>query len=110
MYLIFGTVLTLIYLVCACCTVCLLYSKMLRPSTAQGTCAVIWGVGGGEGLEQRVRSLVWLQSCGLLRCNLVLADGGLDETGRAIATRLARRFPELTLCGPQELEQYMEQT
>lgn len=110
MYFIFGTVLALICLVCVCCTVCLLFGQILRPNSAQGTWAVIWGVGGGEGLEQRVRSLVWLQSCGLLRCNLVLADGGLDETGRAIAIRLAHRFPELTLCSRQELEQYMEQT
>lgn len=109
MCFVFGAVLALICLASICCTVCLLYSKMLRPHSAQGTWAVIWGVGGGEGLEQRVRSLVWLQSCGLLRCDLVLADGGLDETGRAIAIRLAYRFPELTLCSRQELEGYMKQ-
>ena len=110
LYYIFGTVLTLICLACICCTVCLLCSRVLCPDSAQGTCAVIWGVGCGEGLEQRVRSLIWLQSCGLLRCDLVLADGGLDEAGRAIATRLACRFPELTLCSGQELERYMKQT
>ena len=87
-----------------CCTACLLYSQMLRPHSARGTWAVVWGFGGGEGLEQRVRSLMWLQSCGLLRCAVVVADAGLDEDGRALAIRLTGRYPALTLCSRQELE------
>ena len=90
-------------LVCICCTVCLLYSKILRPHSQNGTCTVVLGRGAGEELEQRVRSLVWLRSCGLLCCELVLADGGLNEEGRALAVRLAGRYPGVILCSRQEL-------
>ena len=91
-------------LIVVCCAGCLLYSCLLCPHTAQGTLAVVWGTGTGEGLEQRVRSLMWLQSCGVLCCTVVLADGGLDENGRRLAAGLAARYPGLALCSAQELE------
>lgn len=109
MYVILEVLLAVLVLVCTCCIACVLYSELLRPHSAQGIWAVVWGVGAGEGLEQRVRSLIWLRSCGLLCCNLVLADGGLDENGRALAARLAGRYPGLTLCTRQELEQRLGQ-
>ena len=104
MHPVFGSVLTAICLSGICCIACLLYSQMLRPNSARGTWAVVWGTGNGEELEQRVRSLMWLQSCGLLRCCVVLVDGGLNESGRALVARLAGRYPTLTLCSRQELE------
>lgn len=109
MHVFFGSVLVLICMAGLCCIACLLYSKMLRPPSAQGTLAVVWGVGAGEELEQRVRSLVWLQECGLLRCDLVVADAGLNADGRALATRLAGRYPTLTLCTREELERRMNE-
>lgn len=105
MYPVLVALLALISMIGMCCTVCMLYSQMLRPHAAHGTWAVVWGFGSGEGMEQRVRSLMWLRSCGLLRCSLMLADGGLDEEGRALAVRLAGRYPGLILCSRQELEQ-----
>ncbi|MBE6972412.1 MAG: hypothetical protein E7440_00815 [Ruminococcaceae bacterium] len=108
MYVFFGSVLALACMAGLCCVVCLLYSKMLRPHSARGTMAVVWGVGAGEELEQRVRSLVWLQECGLLRCTVMIADVGLNEEGRALAARLAGRYPVLTLCTREELEQRMD--
>lgn len=109
MHIILEAVLVLLGLAGICCTACLLYSCLLRPHTTQGTWAVVWGFGAGEGLEQRVRSLIWLQTCGLLRCKLIVADGGLDESGRALAARLAGRYPGLTLCSRQELERRLSQ-
>lgn len=109
MYVLFGSVLALIGMAGMCCIACLLYSKMLRPHSAQGTLAVVWGVGAGEELEQRVRSLMWLQECGLLRCAVIVVDGGLNAEGRALAVRLAGRYPVLTLCTRQELEQRMKE-
>jgi len=103
--LFYGIILALICMAGLCCAACMLYCQMLCPHSAQGTWAVVWGFGSGEGLEQRVRSLMWLHSCGLLRCSLMLADGGLDETGRALAVRLVERYPALTICSRQELEQ-----
>ena len=100
--------LTMLVLACISCIACILYSKLLFPQTAGETWAVIWGFDCGEGLEQRVRSLMWLRSCGLLRCAVVVADGGLNEDGRALAVRLAGRYPGLTLCSPGELERLSE--
>ena len=109
MRIILATALSLSLLTGMCCTACFLYSYMLRPCTGQGTWAVVSGFGAGEGLEQRVRSLVWLQSCGLLRGKLVLADVSLNEEGRALAVRLAGRYPCLTLCTRQELERRLKE-
>lgn len=108
MYLLFGIVLALICMAGICCTACLLYSKMLCPHVARGTWAVVWGRKSGEELEQRVRSLVWLQNCGLLRCTVLVVDDGLDAEGRALAVRLAERYPTVNLYSRQALERLLE--
>lgn len=110
MYLVIGSVLALVCLSGLCCIVCLLYSKMLCPHTARGTWAVVWGRNGGEELEQRVRSLVWLQSCGLLRCAVLLVDDGLNAEGRALAVRLAQRYPSVSLYSRQVLERRLPES
>lgn len=104
MELILDGVLVLLGLAGMFCLACGLFCRLLLPDSPYGTWAVVWGSGAGEELEQRVRGLMWLQSCGLLRCTVVVADGGLDETGRALAVRLAARYPTLVLCSRQELE------
>ena len=109
MYVLLGSVLAFACMAGFCCIVCLLYSKMLCPRSPRGTAAVVWGVGKGEELEQRVRSLVWLQECGLLQCTVIIVDAGLNEDGVALAARLTTRYPALTLCDREELEQLMNQ-
>lgn len=104
-YLVFGSILAFICLAGLCCVVCMLYSKMLCPHTGNGTWAVVWGRNSGEELEQRVRSLAWLQNCGFLRCTVLLVDDGLDAEGRALAVRLAERYPTVNLYSRQLLEQ-----
>lgn len=47
--------------------------------------------GGGEGLEQTVRGLVWLRRTGLWRGEIVIEDCGLDREGLALARALAER-------------------
>ena len=109
MYVFLGCVLALNFMAGLCCIACLLYGQMLRPHSARGTLTVVWGVGAGEELERRVRSLMWLQECGLLRCAVMVVDGGLNAEGRALAVRLAGRYPALTLCTRQELEQRIKE-
>lgn len=53
--------------------------------------AVVSARGGGEGLEQTVKGLVWLRSTGLWRGEIVIEDCGLDEAGAALARALAER-------------------
>ena len=57
-----------------------------------GRCAarfVVSARGGGEGLEQTVKGLLWLRRTGLWRGGIVIEDQGLDEDGAAIARALA---------------------
>lgn len=98
------------FLVCAVgiyCLVCLFLGHLMLPGTSRGTWVIVWGVGAGDDLEQRVRGLMSLQNWGLLRCSVVIADAGLDDRGRALAARLIGRWPTLTLCTKQELEYRM---
>ena len=100
--------LVLMMVVGMCCIGCVLYCRILLPGKACDMWAVVWAQGAGEDLEQRVRCLMWLHSCGLLRCAVVIADAGLDEQGRDLAERLLERWPLLTLCSPQQLTHPME--
>ena len=86
------------------CFACVAFGRLLLPETGRGTWVIIWADGAAEELEQRVRSLMWLQSWGLLRCSVLLVDAGLEEAGRAVAARLAGRWPALTLCTRREVE------
>lgn len=47
--------------------------------------------GGGEGLEQTVRGLLWLRRTGLWRGEVVIEDCGLDKDGLALARALAEK-------------------
>ncbi len=82
-------------LIAAVCGGCLLYGRLLCPHCDAGICAVVWAQGDGEGVEQRVRCLMWLHHCGLLRCTVAVADAGLNEEGRKLVALLARRYPTL---------------
>lgn len=70
---------------------------------------MVWGAGAGEELERRVRSLIWLRECGLLRCTVVVVDDGLNEEGRVLAACLARRYPVLELCTREELDKRVKE-
>lgn len=91
------TAIVLLLAIGFCTLVCTVYSRVLTPDSAEDTWAVVRGIGPGDGLEQRVRSLMWLRSLGLLRCRVVLAVGALDADGQVLARNLARRWPELEL-------------
>ena len=91
------TAIVLLLAMVFCTAVCTLYSWILTPDSGDNTWTVVRSVGPGEGLEQRVRSLMWLRACGLLRGRVVVLDNGLDADGRQLALRLARRWPELEI-------------
>ncbi len=91
------TAIILLLAMAFCTLICTLCSRVLTPDSAEDTWAVVRGFGPGDGLEQRVRSLMWLRSWGLLRCRVILADSGLDADGRQLALNLARRWPDLEI-------------
>lgn len=72
------------------CVVWLAYGWLLLP----GRCpvrAVVSASGSGDGLEQTVRGLLWLQRSGLWRGDIAIQDDGLDPAGVSLALTLARR-------------------
>ena len=84
-----------------------LFGLLLRPLPGRGANVVIPGRGEGEGLEQQVRSFLWLRGMGLLRCPIVIADAGLTPAGWELATRLTARWPEVILWPAGELGDYI---
>ena len=52
---------------------------------------VVDAQGGGDGLEQTVKALLWLRRTGLWWGEVVIRDRGLDAGGEAVARALARR-------------------
>ncbi len=72
------------------CLVWLAYGWLLLP----GRCPirmVVTASGSGEGLEQTVKGLLWLQKNRLLTGAIAIQDGGLNEEGLMLALTLARR-------------------
>ena len=80
----------------------LAYGWLLLP----GRCPVrtmVNASGDGDGLEQTVKSLLWLRRSGLLQGEIAICDAGLSQSGLLIAMTLARqngvefcgRVPEL---------------
>lgn len=52
---------------------------------------IIEARGGGEGLEQSVKALLWLRRTGLWWGEVVIEDCGLSREGEALARALAQR-------------------
>ena len=71
---------------------------------------VVRGKGNGEGLEQRVRELLWLRQSNLFRGNIVIVDCGLNEQGRALARLLCANTDEVFLCSAENLPQLILDT
>lgn len=79
------------------CLVWLAYGWLLLP----GSCpveAVVIAAGSGEGLEQTIRGLLWLQKNRLWSGAITIRDGGLDQNGLLLALTLARR-EGIEFCG-----------
>lgn len=74
------------------------FGRLLTPAAGGGGAWVVLPArGGGEGLEQAVRGLLWLRGSGLLSARVAVVDCGLDARGSALVRALLRRWPELEL-------------
>ena len=87
----------------------LLFGKMLTPVGGLGApmYIAIRGEGDGIGLEHTVNTLIWLRGKELAQCPILLLDAGLNEEGRIVAKLLASRWPEIRLCRPEDLANYI---
>ena len=72
------------------CLVWLAVGGLLLPTVCP-TRVVVTAKGGGAGLEQTVKGLLWLRRTGLLRGEIVIEDCGLDGDGLALARALAEK-------------------
>lgn len=87
----------------------ILFGKMLAPVGKPGApmYIVVRGEGEGAGLEHTVNTLIWMRGKERTQCPLLLVDAGLNEEGRKLATLLLKRWPEIQLCKPEDLVNYL---
>ena len=86
-----------------------LFGRLLTPAggLSGGVCAVVPGRGEGANLEGDVRRLLWEQGDRGVRYPVIVADGGLDDQGRAAAAALADRYPQVEICPADRLGAYI---
>lgn len=74
-------------------------------------CSVVVTTQGREPrLEQTVRSLVWLNENGILRCRVILAPEDADEETLFVARALARDHACITLTENGEMPEWIRKT
>ena len=80
------------------------FGRLLLPVGTWGPAyAVVPASGDGAGLEQAVKGLLWLRGAGLAQFTVVIADGGLDPAGRALASALMNGRQGVLLCPAEQL-------
>ena len=82
----------------------LIFTRLISPAQ-QGTVpvfAVIPAVGDGDGLEQTLRHLHWLQGEKLSQFTLLIVDAGLTPTGQNLVQALQRKDTSLLFCPAEE--------
>ena len=79
----------------------LLLGRLLLPIPLNLTVSLT-GHGDGEGLEQTLRHLRWLQGEKLAPFTPLVVDAGLSPQGLALVQALQRRDPTLLFCPAEE--------
>ena len=82
----------------------LIFTRLISPAQ-QGTApvfAVIPAVGDGDGLEQTLRHLHWLQGEKLSQFTLLIVDAGLTPAGQDLVQALQRKDTSLLFCPAEE--------
>ena len=89
----------------------LTFGRLLTPVGGGGggpVYAVVPASGDGAHLEQDVKGLLWLRGGELARFTIVIADGGLDGTGRAVAAARLARGQGIVLSPAERLGEYIK--
>lgn len=80
----------------------LIFARLIRP-VQQAVYAVVPAQGNGDGLEQTLRHLHWLQREKLSRFTVLVVDTGLTDAGRDTVAALQRRDPALLFSPAEEV-------
>lgn len=85
-----------------------LFGRLLAPAEWDGPVyAVVPAAGEGPRLEQDVKRLLWLRGQQKRGFTIVIADGGLDPTGKAVAAALLTGTTGVVVCPADRLSQYI---
>ena len=77
------------------------------PERRGGVVALLPASGGGEGLEEQVKTLCALRGEQEVFGQVLLVDCGLTEEGRKLAKLLARQDRWVTLCRKDEVSDFL---
>ena len=101
-------ILALLCAVGAVSLVVLFFGWLVRPMGQPPLLVVLPGRGDGDGLEGTLRWLAWLRRAGLLQGEAVIWDDGLTAAGRELALHLSLRWPWVTCCPRDVLEEWLQ--
>ena len=62
---------------------------------------------GAEGLEQTIEGLMWLVKNGTIEGQILIADCGMNEEGRALARLAVRKYGTLAICKVEDIRQWI---
>lgn len=81
---------------------------LLAPAEGDGPVyAVVPAAGEGAHLEQDVKRLLWMRGREKNGFTIVIADGGLNPAGRAVAAALLNGATGVVVCPAQRLSEYI---
>ena len=63
-----------------------------------------------EGLEQTLDGLIWLRENGALDAQILIADCGMDEEGRALAGQAVKKYGKIAICKAEDVRQWIVET
>ena len=90
-----------------------LYGSLRTPVRTGQSCGVftlITATGDADGLEQTLKGLVWLEKNGLVSTEIFIVDCGMDADGQTQARLLAKKYGNITLTQPEEVQRWIMRT
>ena len=82
----------------------------VRCGRGCGVSMVVTAQGNAEGLEQTLRGLVWLAENGIVVARILIVDCGLDEEGLILMRLLTKKYANIVICQPEEVQQWIVET
>jgi len=79
----------------------------VRPGENTGVTTVITVRDNGEGLEQTLKSLIWLQENGTVPGQIILADAGLNKEGKILTRLIVKKYTGVVVCNAEEVAQWI---
>jgi len=62
---------------------------------------------GADGLEQTIEGLMWLMENGTMEGQILIADCGMNEEGRALARLAVKKYGKIAICKAEDVKQWI---